>query len=171
MPLTKRQKEVLDYLVAFETKHGYAPSFEEIGKGLKLTSLATVHKHITTLEKKGFIRRGYNQSRSIEIVQLPKPVKEQVLDRKVQELPRSEEHTSELQSRSDLVCRLLLEKKKKITSHLLRPALHRSFPPLHLRSQTLASPTPRSSASTTASLGDNDSCHASVMVCRACTTA
>ena len=53
MPLTKRQKEVLDYLVVFETKHGYAPSFEEIGKGMKLTSLATVHKHISTLEKKG----------------------------------------------------------------------------------------------------------------------
>src|SRR5205823_11607197 len=88
MALTKRQKEVLDYLVAFETKHGYAPSFEEIGKGLKLTSLATVHKHITTLEKKGFIRRGYN---------------------------RSEEHTSELQSLAYLVCRLLLEKKKKDT--------------------------------------------------------
>jgi repressor LexA len=46
-----------------------------------------VHKHISTLEKKGFIRRGYNQSRSIEIVQLPKPVKEQVLDRRAQELP------------------------------------------------------------------------------------
>src|SRR5258707_7690909 len=87
MALTKRQKEVLDYLVAFETKHGYAPSFEEIGKGLKLTSLATVHKHISTLEKKGFIRRGYNQSRSIEIVQLPKSVKEQVIERRVQELP------------------------------------------------------------------------------------
>src|SRR6266705_3168397 len=87
MALTKRQKEVLDFLVAFETKNGYAPSFEEIGKGLKLTSLATVHKHISTLEKKGFIRRGYNQSRSIEIVQLPKPVKEQVLERRVHELP------------------------------------------------------------------------------------
>jgi repressor LexA len=87
MALTKRQKEVLDFLVSFETRHGYAPSFEEIGKGLKLTSLATVHKHVTTLEKKGFIRRGYNQSRSIEIIQLPKSVKEQVLDRKVQELP------------------------------------------------------------------------------------
>src|SRR3989442_9377910 len=86
MALTKRQKEVLDYLISFETKHGYSPSFEEIGKGLKLTSLATVHKHITTLEKKGFIRRGYNQSRSIEILQLPKPVKDQVLDRRVQEL-------------------------------------------------------------------------------------
>src|SRR6266404_3447103 len=87
MALTKRQKEVLDYLVAFETKHGYAPSFEEIGKGMKLTSLATVHKHITTLEKKGFIRRGYNQSRSIEILQLPKSVKDQVIERKVQEIP------------------------------------------------------------------------------------
>src|SRR5713226_3551019 len=87
MALTKRQKEVLDYLVAFETKHGYAPSFEEIGKGLKLTSLATVHKHITTLEKKGFIRRGYNQSRSIEVLQLPKPVREQVIERQTMELP------------------------------------------------------------------------------------
>src|SRR5207248_2634729 len=75
------------YLVVFETKHGYAPSFEEIGKGMKLTSLATVHKHISTLEKKGFIRRGYNQSRSIEIVQLPKPVKEQIIERRTQELP------------------------------------------------------------------------------------
>jgi repressor LexA len=87
MALTKRQKEVLDFLVSFETKHGYAPSFEEIGKGLKLTSLATVHKHITTLERKGFIRRGYNQSRSIEILQLPRSVKEQVIERRVQELP------------------------------------------------------------------------------------
>src|SRR6201984_1455986 len=87
MALTKRQKEVLDYLVSFQNKHGYSPSFEEIGKGLKLTSLATVHKHITTLEKKGFLRRGYNQSRSIEILQLPKPVKDQVIERKVQELP------------------------------------------------------------------------------------
>jgi repressor LexA len=87
MALTKRQKEVLDYLVSFETKHGYAPSFEEIGKGMKLTSLATVHKHISTLEKKGFIRRGYNQSRSIEILHLPKSPKEQVIERRVQELP------------------------------------------------------------------------------------
>lgn len=87
MALTKRQKEVLDYLVSFETRHGYAPSFEEIGKGLKLTSLATVHKHISTLEKKGFIRRGYNQSRSIEIVQLPKTPKEQIIERRIQELP------------------------------------------------------------------------------------
>ena len=87
MALTKRQKEVLNYLVGFLNKNGYSPSFEEIARAMKLTSLATVHKHLSTLEKKGFIRRGYNQSRSIEIVQLPKPVKEQVIERRIQELP------------------------------------------------------------------------------------
>ncbi len=87
MTLTKRQKEVLDFLVSFLNKHGYSPSFEEMAKSLKLTSLATVHKHITTLEKKGFIRRGYNQSRSIEVLQLPKPVREQVIERQTMELP------------------------------------------------------------------------------------
>ena len=85
--LTKRQKEVLDFLVGFVNKHGYSPSFEEIGRALRLTSLATVHKHITTLERKGFVRRGYNRSRSIEVVQLPKPVREQVLERHTVELP------------------------------------------------------------------------------------
>ena len=46
--------------------------------GLELTSLATVHKHLQTLERKGFIRRGYNQSRSVEVVALPRTVQEQV---------------------------------------------------------------------------------------------
>lgn len=78
--LTKRQKQVLDYLVKFADKHGYSPSFEEIGRALRLTSLATVHKHLSTLERKGFIRRGYNQSRSLEILQLPKPVRRQVIE-------------------------------------------------------------------------------------------
>ena len=57
MTLTKRQKEVLDFLVGFGNKHGYSPSFEEIARALRLTSLATVHKHISTLERKGFLRR------------------------------------------------------------------------------------------------------------------
>ena len=81
MALTKRQKEVLNYLVGFLNKNGYSPSFEEIAHAMKLTSLATVHKHLQTLEKKGFIRRGYNQSRSIEVIQLPKPVRDQVIER------------------------------------------------------------------------------------------
>jgi repressor LexA len=81
MALTKRQKEVLNYLVTFINKNGYSPSFEEIAKAMKLTSLATVHKHLSILEKKGFIRRGYNQSRSIEVMELPKPVRTQVIER------------------------------------------------------------------------------------------
>jgi repressor LexA len=87
MALTKRQKQVLNFLVGFLNKHGYSPSYEEIAHSLRLTSLATVHKHITTLERKGFIRRGYNQSRSIEVLQLPRPVREQVIERQIVELP------------------------------------------------------------------------------------
>ena len=71
MALTRRQKQVLDFLVGFINRHGYSPSFEEIGESLNLSSLATVHKHLETLEKKGFIRRGYNQSRSVEVVAVP----------------------------------------------------------------------------------------------------
>ena len=84
MALTKRQKKVLDYLVEFIDKNGYSPSFEEIAKAMRLTSLATVHKHLSTLEKKEFIRRGYNQSRSIEVLQMPKPVRESVIERRSQ---------------------------------------------------------------------------------------
>lgn len=71
MALTRRQKQVLDHLVDFINRKGYSPSFEEIGEALKLSSLATVHKHLETLEKKGFIRRGYNRGRSIEVVAVP----------------------------------------------------------------------------------------------------
>lgn len=74
MALTKRQKQVLDLLVGFINRKGYSPSFEEIAHSLKLASLATVHKHLDTLEKKGFIRRAYNQSRSVEVVAVPGPV-------------------------------------------------------------------------------------------------
>ena len=49
-------------------KHGYSPSFEEIGEGLGLSSLATVHKHISNLENKGLLRRDYNRSRSIDLL-------------------------------------------------------------------------------------------------------
>jgi repressor LexA len=78
MALTRRQKQVLDFIVTFINRHRYSPSFEEVADGLELTSLATVHKHLQTLERKGYIRRGYNQSRSIEVVQLPRPVREEV---------------------------------------------------------------------------------------------
>lgn len=67
-PLTKRQREILDYLNEFIQQHGYAPSLEEIGKRFNLSSLATVHKHLTNLQEKGFIRRLWNRSRSVELL-------------------------------------------------------------------------------------------------------
>lgn len=68
MVLTKRQREVLDFIKDFIGSKGYAPSLEEIGKGLRLSSVATVHKHVTHLVKKGLVKKGWNQNRSIEIV-------------------------------------------------------------------------------------------------------
>lgn len=68
LPLTKRQREILDYLGEFIQQHGYAPSLEEIGRRFSLSSLATVHKHLTNLQEKGFIRRSWNRSRSVEVV-------------------------------------------------------------------------------------------------------
>ena len=67
-PLTRRQREILDFLAEFIKHRGYAPSLEEIGRRFGLTSLATVHKHLTNLEEKGFIRRARNRSRSVELV-------------------------------------------------------------------------------------------------------
>ena len=68
-PLTKRQREILDYLNDFIQQHGYAPSLEEIGRRFNLSSLATVHKHLTNLQEKGFIRRAWNRSRSVEVIE------------------------------------------------------------------------------------------------------
>ena len=66
MVLTRRQREVMDFIAGFLRERNYSPSFEEIGQGLHLSSLATVHKHISTLERKGFLKRAYNCSRSLE---------------------------------------------------------------------------------------------------------
>ena len=82
MALTKRQKEFLDFLAGFLEKKGYSPSYEEIAEGLDLASLATVHKHIMALETKHYVKRGFNQSRSLEIA--PKYYEEQRQHRQVQ---------------------------------------------------------------------------------------
>jgi repressor LexA len=68
MALTRRQKQVYDFLAQFVEEHGYSPSFEEIGEGLGLSSLATVHKHVSNLEQKGLLKRDYNRSRSIDLL-------------------------------------------------------------------------------------------------------
>src|SRR5437879_13216535 len=68
MALTKRQREIYDFISHFVQKNGYSPSFEEIGDGMGLSSLATVHKHLTNLERKGMLKRDYNRSRSIDVI-------------------------------------------------------------------------------------------------------
>ncbi len=68
MPLTRRQKQILDHIEAYIEAHGYAPSFEEIAEAFGYSSLATVHEHLSNLERKGYIRKAYNESRSIEVV-------------------------------------------------------------------------------------------------------
>jgi repressor LexA len=75
MALTKRQKQVLDFIADFVDENGYCPSYDEIAKGLDLASLATVHKHISVLEGKSYLKRGFNQSRSLELS--PKYLQEQ----------------------------------------------------------------------------------------------
>jgi repressor LexA len=65
--LTKRQKQMVDYLGQYIEEHGYAPTLAEIGQYFGLSSLATVHKHLHNLEAKGFIRRMHNHSRALEI--------------------------------------------------------------------------------------------------------
>ena len=68
MALTKRQREILTYLGSYSEANGYAPSFEEIAEQFNYNSLATVHEHLSNLERKGYIKRSYNESRAIEIL-------------------------------------------------------------------------------------------------------
>jgi repressor LexA len=73
MILTKRQKQLYDYIDDYIVRLGYAPTLEEIGEHFRLSSLATVHKHLSNLESKGLIRRKWNFSRAIELVPQQKP--------------------------------------------------------------------------------------------------
>ena len=68
MFLTRRQRQIYQYLKKHIQSQGYAPSIAEIGKQFKLSSPATVHKHLSHLESKGLIRKHQNLSRAIEIV-------------------------------------------------------------------------------------------------------
>ncbi|HEX6748476.1 MAG TPA: transcriptional repressor LexA [Longimicrobium sp.] len=68
MALTKKQRQILDYVESFVDSYGYSPSYEEIANAFNYSSLATVHEHLTNLEQKGFLRKNYNKSRSLEVV-------------------------------------------------------------------------------------------------------
>ncbi len=67
MALTKRQKQVLDFLAEFIAENHYSPSFEEIARNMDLSSVATVHKHLQVLQEKGYLNRSFNRSRALEI--------------------------------------------------------------------------------------------------------
>jgi repressor LexA len=67
--LTKRQREIYEYIRGFLDREGYAPSLEEIGGHFGLSSVATVHKHVQNLVQKGLLRKAWNRSRSLELVE------------------------------------------------------------------------------------------------------
>lgn len=68
MALTRRQREIYDFICGFVDDKGYSPSLEEIGAHFDLASVATVHKHIQHLVGKGLLRKAWNRSRSLEPV-------------------------------------------------------------------------------------------------------
>ncbi|MEE8581053.1 MAG: transcriptional repressor LexA [Myxococcota bacterium] len=73
MALTRRQRQIYDYICRFVEEHRYSPSLEEIGAHFGLTSVATVHKHVQHLVEKGFLRKAWNRSRSVEPVHTDQP--------------------------------------------------------------------------------------------------
>lgn len=87
MPVTKRQKEVLDFISTYVQDRGYSPSYEEMAEGLDLASVATVHKHVSALEAKEYLKRAPNMSRSLEVT--PKWIQEQN-NRQVLTMPERE---------------------------------------------------------------------------------
>jgi len=66
--LTKRQREILDFIRDFRARRGYSPSLEEIAGHFGLSAVSTVHEHLTNLVRKGFLRRDWNRARSIETI-------------------------------------------------------------------------------------------------------
>ena len=66
--LTKRQKEIFDFIKRYSEKHGYPPTVRDIGKAIGLTSSSTVHAHLANLEKVGLLRRDPSKPRAIEVL-------------------------------------------------------------------------------------------------------
>jgi repressor LexA len=66
--LTPRQKEILEFIRGFRGEHGYSPTHREICERFGFTSYGTVHKHLKLLEKKGFLRRDWNQKRGVALL-------------------------------------------------------------------------------------------------------
>jgi SOS regulatory protein LexA len=100
-PITKRQRETLDFIGAYKKKKGYAPSLEEIKKHLGISSVSTAHHHVKALERLGYLSKEENQPRAInvyeaeQLVQIPllstvpagQPI-EAIIDRDIIAVPR-----------------------------------------------------------------------------------
>ncbi len=69
--LTRRQRQILDYVIEYTRRRGYPPSVRDIGNALHLTSSSTVHSHLSALEKKGYLRRDPSKPRAIEVLKDP----------------------------------------------------------------------------------------------------
>jgi repressor LexA len=72
LALTRRQREIYEFIRDFVSRNGYSPSLEEIGSHFGLSSVATVHKHVHHLVEKGFLQKAWNRSRSVEPVAEPR---------------------------------------------------------------------------------------------------
>src|ERR671938_495788 len=66
--LTKRQREIFDFINAYSGRHGYPPTVRDIGKAIGLTSPSTVHAHLANLEKLGLVRRDPTKPRALELL-------------------------------------------------------------------------------------------------------
>jgi repressor LexA len=82
--LTERQRDILEFIRGFQKEHGVAPTHREICDHFGFSSYGTVYKHLSLLEKKGLIRRDWNQKRGVELVEKPAPAE---TSRGVRELP------------------------------------------------------------------------------------
>ena len=74
--LTPRQNDCWQFLAKYSEEHGYAPSFEEMANALNVVSKSNIHRLLEALEERGHIRRLRRRSRAIEILRLPKPMKD-----------------------------------------------------------------------------------------------
>jgi len=72
IPLTKRQKEILDFIGYFIDKNGYAPTIKEMQKKIHLSSASTIHQHIQALTSKGYLKKIANLARAIRLVNINK---------------------------------------------------------------------------------------------------
>ena len=66
--LTKRQKEIFDFIKRYSAQNGYPPTVRDIGKAIGLTSSSTVHAHLANLEKIGLLRRDPTKPRAMEVL-------------------------------------------------------------------------------------------------------